>query len=225
MSTERCDHLVKQLTSLLGAAGGHLRELAVAEANEQYLQGLLDKTNELKAFGEEQDFATVFGGELRGIEEEVADLLAESAFFRKPRGIPDEPDTNANEPPNFSRRQIVWRLGSLDLEHPKCWPDCESGSAVRVLVAQLKSLETFTWGQLDAASVHNHVWETPDPWEDASVRRLELLNLDDQSSWHQIQLNSLGRLYGYRTDHIFNVVWWDRDHEVYVTKKLKKSQR
>jgi hypothetical protein len=126
----------------------------------------------------------------------------------------------------YLRETITWRLGSFDFDHPKCWCDEESSTVLRELASKMKWLERYTWGELPGLSIHNHDWEDPsESWAEASVQRLAELNLDDQSGWYQLHLDARGRLFGFRSGSVLNLVWWDRDHEVYETQQRKKSQR
>lgn len=75
----------------------------------------------------------------------------------------------------------------------------------------------MTWEQIEVSMPHSHPWSSVDEWEVASRRRLEDLEYDDQTNWYQLQIDKLGRIFGFRSGHVLHVVWWDRHHEVYVT--------
>ena len=43
--------------------------------------------------------------------------------------------------------------------------------------------------------------------------------LQDLAAWQfSISANEHGRVHGFLIDHIFNVVWFDPDHQLYATK-------
>jgi hypothetical protein len=95
----------------------------------------------------------------------------------------------------------------------------EGPPAFQDLLARLAAYEGMTWTEVAVASKHNHPWEDWSEWEQASRDRLQELELQDQSGWYQLHLDKRGRLIGFRDGAAFNILWWDRDHEVYVTRR------
>jgi hypothetical protein len=48
-------------------------------------------------------------------------------------------------------------------------------------------------------------------------KRLEEIGLDDLDEVFRFRLASKPRLYGFLVQHIFYVLWWDPEHNVYPT--------
>lgn len=155
--------------------------------------------------------------ELESIEGEADEIDGEDFFVQpstRSEELPRLPDLTA-----YLKRKIVWRFGSLDLNHPKCWTEEEDAQALVAVVSKLVAYERNTWEEVEALSKHTHDWSDTSKWAEASQNRLAERKLDDQEGWYQLALTGKGRFFGYRTDDVFNAVWWDRDHEVYETKK------
>jgi len=49
--------------------------------------------------------------------------------------------------------------------------------------------------------------------------RIEELNLDDAEELFEIRLSGKERVWGTMTGAVFNLLWWDPNHEVYEVKK------
>ena len=49
--------------------------------------------------------------------------------------------------------------------------------------------------------------------------RLETAGLADQTKIWRLALGGKPRLYGFLVGNIFHVVWWDREHEVWPSRK------
>lgn len=169
---------------------------------------------ELKALADE-DLAAL-ETDVRVFEEDTP--LARSFFKGKPSTPSDLRPVEDMDPKAYRKQRVAWRLGRGDLEHPKVWLAEEGVDTLLGILDRLAQYEKMTWEEVHMASRHNHEWESIDEWQPESRKRLEALELDDQSGWYQLHLDKRGRLFGYRQDNVFHVVWWDRDHEVYKTK-------
>lgn len=220
----RLRKLLGKLDSLVRSAKGAARDASVANANLEALVAHQAQAGGLTDALEDPDLHGAIASELDKIEEDLG-AYEEQAFFRRPPALAKLSVGPVANQTSHLRQQIVWRLGSVDLDHPQSWCRCESGETLRDLAGHLKNLESYTWGELPALSDSNHEWEDVSAWEGPSQARVRELNLDDQSGWYQLHLTGRGRLFGFRMENVFNVVWWDRDHEVYEPKKLRKSQK
>ncbi len=123
-------------------------------------------------------------------------------------GFPDQqPDEG------WRLQRPAWRFTALDREHPRPWGS-NGDDILRSLLAELSKFESMTWEEIEQMP-HSHSWPSIVDWEVSSLNRLEELRLDDRTGWYQLQVNNLGRLFGFRSGNVFHVVWWDRFHEVY----------
>jgi len=226
VSKERCQELIRRLRSYESSAAGYTNELTLAQAQNESLQVLLAHAEGTLEIFDETDIQlhAVAALELDRIE---ADLIpfAEARVFRKPtycasKAIPAERDLSA-----YLDQRVCWHVGTLDLKHPKDWTKRASAIDLLEVIDKLKVWEGKTWRQIEEDCEQNHDWENYDQWENGSQRRLEELELDDRSGWYQVETAKMGRLFGFRDGNIMSVVWWDRDHEVYITHRRRKSQR
>ncbi len=56
-------------------------------------------------------------------------------------------------------------------------------------------------------------------FEPNAKRRLSERNLEDLDEIVRIRVSAKQRLYALReSDHVFSLLWWDPDHEIYPTK-------
>jgi hypothetical protein len=220
---DRCRALSKRLTSLCSSAHGEAVHGQQAIARHEQLQQWRTEADGLDQLAVDP-----------GMVAEIEDILSRISGGIDAMMTPPAPKPSSSRPSvpmpadqtGYLREPVTWRLGSFDFDHPKSWCDEESSAALRELAAKMKWLERYTWGELPGLSTHNHEWEDPsESWTQPSVQRLGELNLDDQSGWYQIHLDARGRLFGFRSGSVFNLVWWDRDHEVYETSQRRKSQR
>ncbi|PBC80100.1 hypothetical protein BX265_4936 [Streptomyces sp. TLI_235] len=51
-----------------------------------------------------------------------------------------------------------------------------------------------------------------------ALDRLTEIGRDDMTKIQRLELTGLQRLYGFLDGHVFHIVWWDRQHEVYPSK-------
>lgn len=217
------DRLNRQLGSWLTPSGRHLRDLQAAQGRFDLLQDLQQRLLGTEGLLGDPAYESLVNEELSAIEETLDEAFSPT-IGHSPEPPEVEPAANTDVG-SYLNERIVWRLGSIDLAHPKDWERVEAPGNLKYLLDRLKALETYTWKKLPQLSKSNHRWEDPSVWEKPSLNRLAQLNLTDQSGWYQVQLDGRGRLIGFREGAVFNVVWWDRDHEVYLTKKKRKSQK
>lgn len=224
------DDLSRRIASYLAAARGYRDEFRNAESNVTWLEELNKACAQLRADLEDatgdDDLAPLIPGFIQvmcGLEDELNqyanDTPLERMFFRSSRPTPTVSLPDIELADHWRQQRIVWRLGRIDLCHPKAWTDIETSAAMLSILGRIRSLESLTWSEIDSLSKHNHAWEDVSKWEQPSRERLEFLELDDQEGWYQIHVDNLGRIIGFREANVFNVLWWDRDHEVYVTKR------
>jgi len=121
------------------------------------------------------------------------------------------------DPGSFFGRSISWRY---------CFMDTLKWSAVGQLDElrkKLVSYERMTWAEIDGASKSaegskNHFVDVENLCKEAQ-KRLEALHLH-YNQLYSIALTGRQRLYGIVDEGVFNILWYDPEHEVYpVTKK------
>ena len=49
--------------------------------------------------------------------------------------------------------------------------------------------------------------------------RLYAIGLADMTKISRLQLGGQERLYGFRADNVFHVIWWDPEHQIWPSRK------
>lgn len=108
----------------------------------------------------------------------------------------------------------------LDVQGPFGFEEVTETAATQ-LCQRLCSQESRTWNDIFGSDQsHNHGNRT-DRFSPRAQKRLRELQLDDFDELHSIRLSGVGRLYGVLREGVFYVVWWDRHHAVYPSKKKR----
>jgi hypothetical protein len=128
-------------------------------------------------------------------------LVAERA---KPRAkfTPAEPDN-----------KLVILFSRVDVDSDWCLTKISTGDH-KSLLKKIKDFETMT--------VNEAFVQAQEPGKDyplssligGALRRLEDLQLDDQPEISRLRVGGKQRLYGFREENRFYVIWWDPEHEV-----------
>lgn len=113
---------------------------------------------------------------------------------------------------------ICWRFRYLDREGP--WGLAHlPQEQVHALIADMTKFESQTIDELfhrgewpgkchDVAALPNH----------KALERLDILGIPDMTKIWKLRVSGPGRLWGFLVDHVFHVVWWDPNHEVWPSK-------
>lgn len=88
--------------------------------------------------------------------------------------------------------------------------------ALNEYITELLRLEGKTVEEL-MDKEHNHPMPTSKLSREAR-ERMDVLNLDEQTLF-QLDLKTPARLWGVLEHNIFHIIWLDKNHEVYLTKK------
>ncbi|MGO4258780.1 hypothetical protein [Marmoricola sp. RAF53] len=116
------------------------------------------------------------------------------------------------------QRQPVWRFGDLDIEHPSAVGSLTPDDYAQVYKAlgQYESQRcSEIWAQHDNGCKRYAV-------EDAHANitsRLTTLERDDETAVHTLRINGKFRVYGILREHVFYVLWIDREHEMWPSEK------
>lgn len=115
-------------------------------------------------------------------------------------------------------RTVVWRFHGLDQDGRWSIANVEGSKLVEVLV-KLGSFEQQTIRELfydgEEPGKHYDVEDLPKDSHD----RLVQLGREDETKIARLRLTGAQRLYGFLREHVFHVLWWDPQHEVYPSKK------
>jgi hypothetical protein len=118
-----------------------------------------------------------------------------------------------------SSERICWRFKHVDNDGPwglsKLSPD-----DMAELISKLAQVETQTIKELffggEEPGKHYTVENIPTP---LAHDRLAALRLGDMTRVSRLRFGGTERLYGFLHDNVFHVIWWDREHEVWPSKK------
>jgi hypothetical protein len=144
---------------------------------------------------------------------------------RRDKHRPAPRSESRKEPPRPARLpaastsadRLCWRFSHTDHDGPWCFHELDSADLCRVLT-QLAGFESMTAAEAFGGS----------PGKDYEVEhipnrrardRLVSLGLADQTVISRFRLSGRERLYGFRLDNVFHVVWWDPRHEVWPSEK------
>ena len=138
------------------------------------------------------------------------------AAKQPPRLLPGLPGSSNSD------KRLCWRFTHVDNDGPWGFGHLAS-SALCDLLTQFAKFESMTVNE----AFHNgdYPGKTYDlealPTAEAR-ERLEALNLADQTKIWRLRVGGTGRLYGFLTDNVFHVVFWDPEHAIWPS-KLKNT--
>jgi len=116
-----------------------------------------------------------------------------------------------------SDERISWRFTHFDWDGPWTFADLDEFRSVE---KELRDFETMTINEL----FHNgkepgkryEVARIPEP---EALARLEVLKLADQDEICRLRVSGTKRLYGFLVGTVFHMVFWDPEHQVWLTEK------
>jgi hypothetical protein len=127
----------------------------------------------------------------------------------------------SNKIPRQSQQQIsdqakpVWRFSLLDWDGPWGWRDVEANKWQEIL-QKLGHFETRTWADIKSDGNAVDIQNSPNP---EASKRLTEIHLDDIEELFSLRLSGKERIWGILDNHIFKLLWWDPNHEVWPSTK------
>ena len=127
------------------------------------------------------------------------------------------------DPESYIKKPPVWNFSKLDFEHSK-WCPQRCDNFIEVVIKKLKHYEGMTWQDIDAAAggkrrgTNNHSIPIDKLCKEARDRLLEVLKIYDDELY-SLRLDGTTRLFGIRNDGVFNMIWYDPDHEICPSNK------
>src|SRR5690606_25479688 len=129
------------------------------------------------------------------------------------------PHANEALADEYKRRAPVWRF--CKHARPPCpfaWTSMTADHLPRVFDA-LAGYEGMTWGDILQQSKHRHCHPMPVDELHKEVAEHLAQQGHDIDPLFQMGTGNRGRIYGARVDHVFEIIFWDPEHKIYVTKK------
>ena len=124
------------------------------------------------------------------------------------------------ELPDYGNVYPSWRFSLADIQEdsPWKWPSPNDPRFNEIYV-KLLSFEKMTISQLFGG--HNNHRVSVDKICSDAQKRLKQINLNDYEELVSIRLNGAQRIWGVEERGIISVIWDDKFHQVYPSKKFK----
>ena len=118
--------------------------------------------------------------------------------------------------PNLEGSHMAWRFSNADINGPY---SCGSFDLTdfQLLWDKLRSFERMNIAQLRSQGSY-HALEPVKASRDAKSR-LRALQLDDVTMLHSFRIQRKCRLWCMQHENIMSILWWDRNHKVYLVEK------
>ena len=140
-----------------------------------------------------------------------------------PSGKKEPRTASGLNPEAFNQKKIAWGFEFLDQGGPWGLKAMNQDWQVEIL-PKLRMFESMTWQEILSASGakkkgrgnHHHSVAVEKLSKDAQ-KRLKEIKLDDVESLFSLRLTGRKRLYVIRDGRVFKFIWYDREHEVYLS--------
>ncbi|MEK8020615.1 MAG: hypothetical protein VSS75_027425 [Candidatus Parabeggiatoa sp.] len=125
--------------------------------------------------------------------------------------------TQLGKLPSSDIDKPVWQFSLLDWEGPWGWRDVKANQWQQIL-QKLGHFETRTWADIKSDGNNHTVLIQKNPNSEV-LKRLTEIHLDDIEELFSLRLSGKERLWGILDNHIFKILWWDPNHEVWPSTK------
>lgn len=117
---------------------------------------------------------------------------------------------------DYADRDGSWAWGQL-----RNWCDPERGHDNSCLIrSTMMQMSALYWHEIHAQTTggkERHYKHHSQPWDsicpEAQGRWVEIGRVEDEL--FRFRTGGKERIWGFRTGHVFNVVWWDAEHQIY----------
>jgi hypothetical protein len=110
----------------------------------------------------------------------------------------------------------AWHLDLIDLKGPWGWENVGKEFFFTEIIPKIKNFEKMFWKEI--LNKQNHEVQVAQICKEAQ-KRLKHIDCDDIENLVSLRLSGTQRIWGFREDNIFKILWWDPDHQVYPSKK------
>lgn len=137
----------------------------------------------------------------------------------KVRQEPDprkQPRANEDAARAYRQKRPAWKFSRHARAGTFCWTSLSDRDLPRVFDA-LAGYEQMLWKDIEDGRDHCHHMEVADCHREVG----EYLTQHgwDIDTLFQLSVGNKGRVFGVRSEHEFEIIFWDVDHKVYETKK------
>ena len=129
---------------------------------------------------------------------------------------------NIKNPDSYLSKNPAWIFSKHDHLHSK-WSLKYCNNLYEDIILKLKSFEGMTWDEINKqqhgkfGKSSNHFVKIADLTKEAQ-KRIQILGIIDDVVY-SLRLEGKLRLYGMLEDGIFNIIWYDKNHEIYPVEK------
>ena len=118
---------------------------------------------------------------------------------------------------------IVWSFDEIDREGKFAFDTSRSDLDSKLIIDKMIDYSSMTWQEIkrqthDGAKSKNHSIAVNELSKDAQARLRALKKEDVTDSLFFFALSNLIRLIGRRDGAVFHILWYDPNHEAYLTK-------
>lgn len=111
---------------------------------------------------------------------------------------------------------MVWRFARMDFEGPWGWKRLGAGH-VDTVHSKCASWEKLRTGEMFGRGGNKLIpLERLAPEAQARLREIKA---DDLDALWELRVGGKPRIWGTRSEHIFDLIWWDPEHTVCPSKK------
>ena len=111
----------------------------------------------------------------------------------------------------------IWSFKKIDCGSKWCW-NCLDPIIFKGTLQKLKEIETQKWSQIKASKKLHHTIEVNNLTQDAKSRLIKL-QYDELEELFSLHLGGKFRVYGIRVGVTLELLWFDKEHEIYPTHK------
>lgn len=137
------------------------------------------------------------------------------AAYKKKPSRKTEPDSGKNISRNISDHYYsehpAWAFVDIDQEQWAFSKDAIGEAFWTEILPLLRNLETQTWQEILIKSSKQHHAIDVRNLNQIAISRLNELHIEAESII-SLRASATHRVYGYMDGHIFNILWYDRNH-------------
>jgi len=135
-----------------------------------------------------------------------------SSYKPKPK---KQPKTSIeNIPKSLKEKSPVWVFSKIDIYGKWGWINLDRHTLTQVILRKIKKFETMKWGEIQKQRSKHHSMPVANICSDAQ-KRLKEIGIFDIDELFSFNINGKKRIWGLKDRFIFEVLWWDPEHEVY----------
>lgn len=121
--------------------------------------------------------------------------------------------------PEWGNMKLAWRVSRLEMVDPFGWHKVDE-TTVHEIRQKLGYFESMTVNQVFVVNKHHHHSVRADKLCPEARQRLADLRLEVEDL-HSLRLSGPKRVWGFLTQNVLNLLWWDPEHQ--VCPSLKKG--